>query len=153
MKKFHFRLEQVLNFFRQQELVQSMTVAQLERRVADLEQRRDLQVANRDVIENDIRDRHHELQHDELKRSYAHADYLTRSITVINQDIESARAHRDREREHLLALSKRRQVVDELKSRKRVAYDAEMERHELAFLDELNTRRFPVMSALKEDVS
>jgi hypothetical protein len=141
MKRFEFRLERVLQYLRQQELVQSGVVASTERDVQARTRLRDFRSSEQDTLQGRIRADHMTMDREELMRSYAHSDYLTRLIAALQAEIVTLEARRDEERALLYEMTKRRRVVEELRSRKRVVYDAELERVERALVDEANSRR------------
>lgn len=139
-KKFNFTLQPVLEHRKRIEDQKQQTLATRQR--AWDEARRELGRLNDEFRANsrELRDRHRELEVEELRLRYAHLQFLDRSIDAQIKVVAERQVALDRARKDLIAASKNRKVVDKLKERKRDAYTAEEMRLEQIELDDGNAR-------------
>lgn len=141
MKKFTFRLDGVLEYFRQQEAVQSGVIAMTERELMLNEARKKHRMSERDDNHVSIRRDHRDMTGEELDRSYAHAEFLERAIAALEIEIHNVTERLEHERATLIAMSKRRRMVEELRSRRLDTFEHESQLLERNLLDEVNARR------------
>ncbi|HZZ00074.1 MAG TPA: flagellar export protein FliJ [Candidatus Baltobacteraceae bacterium] len=139
-KKFSFTLQPVLDHRKRIEDQKQQTMATRQR--AWDEARRELDRLNDEFRTNsrDLRERHRELEVEELRLRYAHLQFLDRSIDAQIKAVAERQVALDRARKDLIAASKNRKVVDKLKERKHVAYTVEELRLEQIELDDGNAR-------------
>lgn len=88
-----------------------------------------------------LRERHRELDAEELRLHYAHLQFLDRVIDAQTHVLAERRAAVERARGDLLAASKDRKVVEKLKERRRDGFLCEEMRIEQGELDESNSRQ------------
>jgi flagellar protein FliJ len=139
-KKFSFTLQPVLDHRKRIEDQKQQTLATRQR--AWEEARRELDRLNDEFRANsrELRERHRELEVEELRLRYAHLQFLDRSIDAQIKVVAERQVALDRARKDLIAASKNRKVVDKLKERKRDAHTAEELRLEQIELDDGNAR-------------
>ena len=89
----------------------------------------------------ELRERHSELEVEELRLHYAHLQFLDRTIDAQIRVVAERAAALERARRDLVAASKNRKVVDKLKERRHTAHIAEEMRVEQIELDDGNARQ------------
>ena len=84
---------------------------------------------------------HNEMDTIELRATYAHCDFLDRSIVSQQRVVEEARAKADVERTKLVVKSRDKKVLSVLKERRRETFESEASATEQRESDEINSRR------------
>ena len=146
MKKFAFSLEPVLDFRERIEDEKQQTLAQ--RQI-------ELQAARAELARLDaefkrysvkLRDDHKSLDSEELRRHYAHLEYLDRRITMQHGVVSQRSAAVARARADLVDASKDRKVIEKLKDRRLQEHRALESALEQKELDDSNNRHLPTAS-------
>jgi flagellar protein FliJ len=142
MKKFRFALQPVLDQRQRLEDLKQQIVAQKRRALDEAEA--ELKRLNDEFRENAdrLREKHRELDTEELRLTYAHLQFLDRCIVAQIKIVAERRVALDRARGELLEASKERKAVEKLKERRRSAHEAEATRVEQNELDDGNARRY-----------
>lgn len=140
-KKFLFALQPVLEHRKRLEDEKQQVMAI--RRKAHDDAKRELDRLNEEFrgCASHLRERHRELQADDLRLHYAHLQFLDRAIEAQMKLVAERYAALERARLDLVAATKDRKVVDKLKERRKVAHVAEELRIEQIELDDGNARR------------
>jgi flagellar FliJ protein len=142
MPKFAFRLEPVLDHRQRLEDEQQLVFAAALADLRAAEAVRDGHIAERRAMHERLRRHHGEMDVVELRASYAHCDYLDRSIVAQEVVIKEKLAVVDRERIELVAKSKDKKILEVLKERRRETFEAEASAAEQQEGDEINSRRY-----------
>jgi len=96
---------------------------------------------------------HSEMNSVELRATYAHCDYLDRSIVSQQRVIDQARVVADQERAKLVLKSKDKKVLATLKERRRETFEFELAALEQRESDDINSRIFDRATTLRETPS
>ena len=142
MPKFDFRLEPVLGHRKRLEDQQQVVFAAA---LADLKAAEAVRygyLAKRREMHDRLRRHHGEMDGVELRATYAHCDFLERSIVAQLSVIRDKVAVVDRERFELVAKSKDKKILEVLKERRRETFEAEASAAEQQEGDETNARRY-----------
>jgi flagellar protein FliJ len=99
-----------------------------------------------------LRDDHARLSTDELRRHYAHLEYLDRCMVMQHAVISQRRAAVERARADLVEASKDRKVIEKLKDKRFQEYQAMEAAFEQKELDDSNARRHSRMSAAMPNI-
>lgn len=142
MPKFAFRLEPVLGHRQRLEDEQQLVFAAALAELREAEAVREGHIAKRREMHERLRRHHREMDVVELRASYAHCDFLERSIVAQEDVITEKRVAVDRERIELVAKSKDKKVLETLKQRRRETFEAEASAVEQQEGDEINARRY-----------
>jgi flagellar export protein FliJ len=142
MQPFRFALDAVLGFRRRCENEQQVVLAAFLAKMQAAQDACDEYGRRRDVLRGRLQAAHATMDSDELRMTYAHCDYLDRSIVRQRELVESMRFDVEIERAKLLELTKGRKILETLKERRREAYDAEAAALEQRESDEINARRY-----------
>ena len=142
MPKFTFRLDPVLGYRQRLEDEQQIVLAAAVSALRSAEAVRDDYIARRADIRQRILLHHGEMESVELRATYAHCDYLDRSIVAQQRVIEQARAKADQERAKLVVKTKDKKILAVLKEHRRETFESEAAATEQRESDEINARRF-----------
>lgn len=153
MPKFSFRLDPVLNYRQRLEDEQQVVFAAALSALRDAEAVRDDYIARRGEMRERLLLHHTEMTSIELRATYAHCDYLDRSIVSQQRVIEAARAVADRERAKLVVTSKDKKILATLKERRRESFDFELAAGEQRESDDVNSRVFDRATTTRESPS
>jgi flagellar protein FliJ len=142
MKRFHFVLQPVLDQRQRIEDEKQMVAAQKKRAVDEAE--KELRRLNEEFRVNAdiLRINHAKLDSEELRLTYAHLQFLDRSIVAQIKVVAERRVAFEKARAELLVASKDRKAVEKLKERRREAHDTEAARVEQNEIDDGNARRY-----------
>jgi flagellar FliJ protein len=142
MKRFVFALQPVLEQRERIEDEKQQTVAIRLRAVDEAEaELRRLNAVFRENADR-LRDKHREIETEELRLTYAHLRFIDRSIVAQIQVLAERRLALDRARKDLQVASKERKAVEKLKERRKSAHETEAARVEQNELDDGNARRY-----------
>jgi flagellar export protein FliJ len=142
MARFAFRLDPVLTFRERIENERQVVFAATLARRLEAENRRDELIAARAALRERIRLRHTEMDGDELRATYAHADFLDREIVRQTAVVAERAVETNAERERLVAASRDKKVLETLRRRRRDAYDLEAAATDQRETDDINARRY-----------
>jgi len=142
MPKFAFRLEPVLGYRQRLEDEQQIVFAAALADLKAAEAVRDGYVAKRREMHERLHRYHGEMDVVELRATYAHCDFLDRSIVAQASVIREKLAVVDRERFELVAKSKDKKILEVLKERRRETFEAEAGAAAQQESDEINARRY-----------
>jgi flagellar FliJ protein len=142
MAKFAFRLQPVLGHRQRLEDEQQLVFAAALADLRAAEAVRDGHIAERRAMHERLRRHHGEMDVVELRASYAHCDFLDRSIVAQEAVIKEKVVVVDRERVELVAKSKDKKILEVLKERRRETFEAEVSAAEQQEGDEINSRRY-----------
>ena len=106
------------------------------------EAQRDDYVARRADMRERILLHHDEMDSVELRATYAHCDFLDRSIVAQQRIIDEAKAKADQERAKLIVKTKDKKILAVLKERRRETFESEASATEQRESDEINSRHF-----------
>lgn len=142
MKRFRFTLQPVLEQRERVEDEKQQTLAQKQCALDEAES--ELKRLNGEFRENTdkLREKHREIETEELRLTYAHLQFLDRCIVAQIQVVAERRLAVDRARKDLLEASKERKVVEKLKERRKATHEVEAARVEQNELDDGNARRY-----------
>jgi flagellar protein FliJ len=140
-RKFRFALTPVLDHRQRIEDEKKQTVAL--RQVAYDAALAELTRLNDEFRDNAafLRERHRDLEIEDLRSNYAHLQFLDRVIDAQTRAVAERKAELDRARDALLAAAKDRKVVERLRERRKNAFVAEELRVEQNELDDGNARQ------------
>jgi flagellar FliJ protein len=147
MAKFAFRLDPVLKYRQRLEDEQQIALAVALKVVRDAEAVRDDYISRRGDMRERILRHHHEMESFELRATYAHCDFLDRSIVKQQGVIDAARVEAERERAKLIVKTKDKKILATLKERRRETFEFEAAATEQRESDEINSRHFDRVSA------
>ena len=153
MPRFAFRLDPVLDFRQRLEDEQQIVLAAAVSVLRSAEAQRDDYIARRAEMRERLVARHGEMDDIELRATYAHCDFLDRSIVAQQRAVDQAREKADQERVKLIVKAKDKKVLAVLKERRREIFEAEAAATEQRESDEINARRFDRVTASRESSS
>src|SRR5579884_386330 len=141
MRKFRFRLAPVLEHRERIEDEKQQALAQRSRELRAAQDelaRLDAEFKRYSTV---LRDDHAALSTDELRWHYAHLEYLDRCIVMQHGIIVQRRSAVEHARADLMAASKDRKVIEQLKDRRYQEHRALEAAEEQKDLDDTNNRR------------
>ena len=141
MPKFAFRLDPVLDYRQRLEDEQQVVFAAAISKLRSAEAQRDDYIARRGQMRDRLYQHHNEMDSIELRATYAHCDFLDRSIASQQRVVEAARVAADVERSKLVVKSRDKKVLSVLKERRREIFELEASATEQRESDEINSRR------------
>jgi flagellar FliJ protein len=141
MPKFAFRLDPVLDYRQRLEDEQQIVLAAAVSKLRTAEAQRDDYIARRGEMRDRLYQHHNEMDSIELRATYAHCDFLDRSIVIQQRLVEEARVKADEERTKLVVKSRDKKVLAVLKDRRRETFESEASATEQRESDEINSRR------------
>jgi flagellar FliJ protein len=141
MPKFAFRLDPVLDYRQRLEDEQQVVLAAAISKLRTAEAQRDDYIARRSEMRDRLYQHHNEMDSIELRATYAHCDFLDRSIVAQQRVVEEARVKADEERTKLVVKSRDKKVLSVLKERRREIFESEASATEQRESDEINSRR------------
>jgi flagellar protein FliJ len=141
MAKFAFRLDPVLDYRQRLEDQQQIVLAAAISKLRAAEAQRDDYIARRGEMRDRLYQHHNEMDSIELRATYAHCDFLDRSIVSQQRLVEEARVKADEERTKLVVKSRDKKVLSVLKDRRRETFESEASATEQRESDEINSRR------------
>lgn len=150
MAKFVFRLDPVLDYRQRLEDEQQIALAAAVSALRSAEAQRDDYIARRAEMRERLFTRHNEMDSIELRATYAHCDFLDRSIVAQQVVVEEKRAKTDQERAKLVVKTKEKKILAVLKERRRETFEAEAYAIEQRESDEINSRRFDRVTTIGE---
>src|SRR5580658_8477892 len=153
MPKFTFRLDPVLNYRQRLEDEQQIVFAAALSALRSAEAVRDDYIARRAEMRSRLLLHHGEMESVELRATYAHCDYLDRSIVKQGRVIEAARVVADQERAKLVLKSKDKKILATLKDRRRETFEFELAAQEQRESDDINSRAFDRATTYRETPS
>ncbi|HEY5340759.1 MAG TPA: flagellar export protein FliJ [Candidatus Aquilonibacter sp.] len=142
MAKFAFRLDRVLDHRQRLEDEQQIVLGAALSALRAAEAVRDDYIARRGEMRERLLLHHGEMESVELRATYAHCDYLDRSIVAQQRVIDAARLQADRERATLVVKTKDKKVLAVLRERRRETFESEVAAIEQRESDEINSRSF-----------
>jgi len=142
MPRFTFRLDPVLNYRQRLEDEQQIIFAAALSLQRLAEAQRDDYIARRANMRQRLYLHHHEMDGIELRATYAHCDFLDRSIVAQQRVVEQAQVKTDQERAKLIVKSKDKKVLAVLKEQRREIFVFEVAATEQRESDEINSRHF-----------
>jgi len=140
--KFAFRLDRVLDHRQRLEDEQQIVLGAALSALRAAEAVRDDYIARRGEMRERLLLHHGEMESVELRATYAHCDYLDRSIVAQQRVIDAARLQADRERATLVVKTKDKKVLAVLRERRRETFESEVAAIEQRESDEINSRSF-----------
>lgn len=143
MKRFKFSLEPVLDHRERIEEEKLQVFGERQRALQEALNELSRLNGNFKSYSDALRDGHRTLTCDELRRHYAHLEYLDRRITMQHAAISQRRMESERARVELVDAGKDRKVIEKLKDKKREQYRAAEAAFEQRELDDFNNRRAP----------
>jgi flagellar export protein FliJ len=150
MPKFSFRLDPVLDHRQRLEDEQQIVLAAAVSALRSAEAQRDDYVARRAAMRERLFLHHNEMDGIELRATYAHCDFLDRSIVAQERVVEEKRALADVERANLIVKTKDKKVLSVLRDRRRETFESEAAATEQRESDEINSRSFDRVSTTRE---
>ena len=141
MPKFAFRLDPVLDHRQRLEDEQQVVLAAAVSKLRSAEAQRDDYIARRTAMRDRLYQHHNEMDSIELRATYAHCDFLDRSIVSQQRVVEEAMAKANEERTKLVVKSRDKKVLSVLKDRRREIFESEASATEQRESDEINSRR------------
>jgi flagellar FliJ protein len=150
MPRFVFRLDPVLDYRQRLEDEQQVVFAAAVSALRLAEAQRDDYIARRAEMRERLFTRHNEMDSIELRATYAHCDFLDRSIVAQQIVVEEKRVKTDQERAKLVVKTKDKKVLAVLKERRRETFEAEATATEQRESDEINSRRFDRVTTIGE---
>jgi flagellar FliJ protein len=142
MPKFVFQLDPVLDYRQrledEQQVVLAAAVSKQRSAEADLND----YINRRQEMRSRLLLHHSEMESVELRATYAHCDFLDRSIVAQQKVVAAAKAVADQERAKLVVKTKDKKVLAVLKERRRETFDSEAAASEQRENDEINSRYF-----------
>jgi flagellar protein FliJ len=142
MPKFIFRLDPVLDYRQRLEDEQQVVLAAAISALRSAEADRDDYMKRRQEMRSRLLLHHSEMESVELRATYAHCDFLDRSIVAQQKVVAEAKAKADAERARLVVKTKDKKVLSVLKERRRETFDSEIAAAEQRENDEINSRYF-----------
>ncbi|MGA2395289.1 MAG: flagellar export protein FliJ [Candidatus Lustribacter sp.] len=153
MPRFAFRLDPVLDYRQRLEDEQQIAFAAALSTLRSAEAVRDDYLTRRAEMRQRLLVHHSEMESVELRATYAHCDYLDRSIVSQERVVEAARAAADQERAKLVLKSKDKKILATLKERRRETFEFELAAREQRESDDINSRVFDRATTLRETPS
>jgi flagellar export protein FliJ len=150
MPKFSFRLDPVLDHRQRLEDEQQIVLAAALSALRSAEAQRDDYIARRAAMRERLFVHHNEMDGIELRATYAHCDFLDRSIVAQERVVAEKRALADVERANLIVKTKEKKVLSVLRDRRREAFESEAAATEQLESDEINSRSFDRVSTTRE---
>jgi flagellar FliJ protein len=142
MPKFAFRLDPVLDHRQRLEDAQQIVLAAAVSALRSAEAQRDDYITRRGDMRERLYQHHNEMDGIELRATYAHCDFLDRSIVAQQRVVDDARAKADQERAKLVLKSRDKKILSVLKERRRETFESEAAATEQREGDEINSRHF-----------
>lgn len=142
MPRFAFRLDPVLGYRQRLEDEQQVVFAAALSALRSAEAVRDDYIARRTEMRDRLLRHHMEMESVELRATYAHCDYLDRSIVSQQRLVDQARVVADRERAKLVLKTKDKKILATLKERRREIFEFELAAGEQRESDDINSRVF-----------
>ena len=142
MAKFAFRLDPVLDHRQRLEDEQHLAFAAALSVLTKAEAVRDDYIARRADMRERLTTQHSEMDSIDLRATYAHCDYLDRSIIAQQRVIDAARVEVEKERAKLVLKVQDKKVLEVLKERRRETFEFEAAALEQAESDEINSRHY-----------
>lgn len=142
MPKFVFRLDPVLDYRQRLEDEQQVALAAAISALRSAEAVRDDYMNRRAEMRSRLLLRHAEMESVELRATYAHCDFLDRSIVAQQRVVAEAKAKADLERTKLVVKTKDKKVLSVLKDRRRELFDSEAAAADQRENDEINSRSY-----------
>jgi flagellar FliJ protein len=142
MPKFFFRLDPVLDYRQRLEDEQQVMLAAAISALRSAEAVRDDYMNRRAEMRTRLLLHHSEMESVELRATYAHCDYLDRSIVAQQRVVAEAKTKADLERAKLVVKTKDKKVLSVLKDRRRETFDSEVAAADQRENDEINSRYY-----------
>jgi flagellar FliJ protein len=142
MPKFVFRLDPVLDYRQRLEDEQQVMLAAAISALRSAEAVRDDYMNRRAEMRTRLLLHHSEMESVELRATYAHCDYLDRSIVAQQRVVAEAKTKADLERAKLVVKTKDKKVLSVLKDRRRETFDSEVAAADQRENDEINSRYY-----------
>ena len=111
---------------------------------------RDDYIARRADMRERLLQHHNEMDTIELRATYAHCDFLDRSIVAQQRVVDECRAKSDEERAVLILKTKDKKILSTLKDRRRETFESEAAATDQRENDEINSRYFDRVTTLRE---
>jgi flagellar export protein FliJ len=142
MPKFTFRLDPVLDHRQRLEDEQQHALAAVLLELHQAEVQRDDYIKRRAEMRDRLIAHHADMDSVDLRATYAHCDYLDRSIVSQQAIVDYVRAKADKERAKLVLKVQDKKVLEVLKERRRETFESEVTAREQAESDEINSRHY-----------
>jgi flagellar export protein FliJ len=142
MPKFTFRLDPVLEHRQRLEDEQQRALAAVLLELHQAEVQRDDYIKRRAEMRDRLIAHHADMDSVDLRATYAHCDYLDRSIVSQQAIVDYVRAKADKERAKLVLKVQDKKVLEVLKERRRETFESEVTAREQAESDEINSRHY-----------
>ena len=142
MAKFAFRLDPVLEHRQRLEDEQQRAFAAVLLIQTQAERLRDDYLARRTEMRERLHTQHTEMDSIELRATYAHCDYLDRSIVAQQSVVDEAKLKVAKERAKLVLKVRDKKVLEVLKERRRETFESEAYALEIRESDEINSRHY-----------
>jgi flagellar export protein FliJ len=140
--KFAFRLDPVLDHRQRLEDEQQRALAAVQLELHQAEAQRDDYVTRRAAMRQRLISHHDEMDSVDLRATYAHCDYLDRSIVAQQAMVDAIKVRADKERAKLVLKVQDKKVLEVLKERRRETFEAESSAREQRESDEINSRHY-----------
>ena len=150
MPKFTFRLDPVLDHRQRLEDEQQVVLAAAVAAQLAAEMQRDDYIARRADMRERLLAHHADMDSIELRATYAHCDFLDRSIVAQQRVVDECRAKADEERAVLILKTKDKKILSTLKDRRRETFESEAAATDQRENDEINSRYFDRVTTLRE---
>ena len=150
MPKFAFRLDPVLDHRQRLEDEQQIVLAAALSAQRSAEAQRDDYIARRTAMRERLYLHHEEMDGIELRATYAHCDFLDRSIVTQQRVVEEKRVQAEAERAKLIVKTQDKKVLSVLRDRRRETFESEAAATEQRESDEINSRSFDRVSTTRE---
>ncbi len=142
MQRFRFGLQPLLNHRDRIEQGKQVALAAAQRDLATAQADRDRLVTDLREHSESVRARHGELRGDELRATYTYLHALSRAIESQEARVVACAFAVQQAQAVLLEATRDKHVLETLKTRRREAYDAELQLVEARELDDANARAF-----------
>ena len=142
MAKFAFRLDPVLDHRQRLEDEQHRVLAAVLLQLHQAEAERDNYIKRRAEMRDRLIAHHDEMDSVDLRATYAHCDFLDRSIVAQQAVIDRVRIKVDQERAKLVLKVQDKKVLEVLKERRRETFESEAATLEQQESDEINSRHY-----------
>jgi flagellar FliJ protein len=150
MPKFAFRLDPVLDYRQRLEDEQQIVFAAAASAQRSAEAQRDDYIVRRAAMRERLHLHHNQMDGIELRATYAHCDFLDRSIVAQQLVVDQARAKADQERAKLVVKTKDKKILAVLKERRREIFESEAAATEQRESDEINSRFYDRVTTIGE---
>ena len=150
MPKFAFRLDPVLDYRQRLEDEQQVIFAAAASAHRSAEAQRDDYIVRRAAMRERLHLHHNQMDGIELRATYAHCDFLDRSIVAQQLVVDQARAKADQERAKLVVKTKDKKILAVLKERRREIFESEAAATEQRESDEINSRFYDRVTTIGE---